>query len=151
MNYSDEMRARMRELNQVATAWAAAGGPKLPDDVDEHEAMLATWARAISGDYSRDELLDGVAAVVAASPDWPKVGHLVEAVRARRRDRLQRAGYPPHPDGLDQAAEREWAATWRAAVLRGSSRDAATALANSQLAVRPRPRRAVTRAEAGVQ
>ena len=61
--------------------------------------------------------------------------HIIEGVRAIRRERLARYGPPPFPRELDQAQERAWAKLWWTAIRGGE--DDPIAAANAELGISP--------------
>ena|SRR5690242_4710960 len=80
---------------------------------------VETWAAILPDEIT---LADAYTAVVSHrrnSDAWLMPKHIIDRVATVRRERLQRAGTPPIPGGLEYADEKAWRQLWCSAVKDG--------------------------------
>lgn len=103
----------------------------------------AAWAEALD-DVTLPDALEAVRAHYRTQTRWIMPADVRTAVKAMRRDRLDRAGHPDLPDDLDRDQELAYARRWRALVGSGVPADEATARVDREMRVqraelKPRP------------
>ena len=82
------------------------------------EAMVA-WSHSIGQDMAISDALAAITAHYAQTAEWIGPSHINARVGLIRRERLQRAGTPPIPGGLEYADEKAWRQLWCSAVKDG--------------------------------
>lgn len=99
------------------------------DNRTSDETTDQVWQHALD-DVPLPDAVEAVHAHFRESTAWLMPAEIRARVKAARRARLAAAGPPDIPPGLDQAAERRWAAAWRQAVGSGVDPGRATAMAD---------------------
>jgi hypothetical protein len=90
------------------------------------EAEAHSWAEIMTdNDVPLSDALVAARGHFGSSREYLMPIHIIERVRAIRRERLQRAGTPPMPGDLTRDQERDWAALWCSYVKDGETRDEA--------------------------
>jgi hypothetical protein len=122
-----------RSESQILLAKIAAYDRRTIGDADN-----AAWTEVMTNsDVPLSDALVAVAAHFGASHDYLMPIHIIERVKAIRRERLTRAGTPPTPGGLEYADEKAWRQLWCAAVKDGDVDPEGTA--NRAMKITPAP------------
>ena len=102
------------------------------------ETEAKSWAEIMTdNDVPLPDALVAVREHFGSSHDYLMPIHIIERVKAIRRERLTRAGTPPIPGGLEYADENAWRQLWCAAVKDGDVDPEGTA--NHAMKITPTP------------
>lgn len=90
------------------------------------DADVIAWTVALPELITKPAAMEAVIEHYRESPMPMRVADLIRIVKSARKARLDAAGPPDLPSGLDQVREREYARAWRQAIAHGMSREEAT-------------------------